>query len=72
MQDQIAVSNETEDYYYRRAEAELKMAQAATVPAAVKAHYELANRYLEQLPKPGDDAVAVEQKRPVLRAFAKL
>lgn len=36
-------------YYYRRAEAELEMAQAATIPAAVKAHYELANLYLERL-----------------------
>jgi hypothetical protein len=41
-----------DDYYYRRAEAELNMAQAATAPAAVKAHYELANLYLERLANP--------------------
>jgi hypothetical protein len=40
---------QTGDYYYRRAEAELKMAQRATDANAVKAHYELANLYLEQL-----------------------
>jgi hypothetical protein len=37
------------DYYYSRAEAELQMAQRATNADAVKAHYELANLYLERL-----------------------
>lgn len=36
-------------YLYRRAEAELEMAQAAEHPAAVKAHYELASHYLDSL-----------------------
>ena len=35
-------------YFYQRAETELKMAQSATDPAAVKAHYELANMYLDR------------------------
>jgi hypothetical protein len=52
MQDDIAGSREDPGYDYRRAEAELKMAQAATVPAAVKAHYDLANLYLERLSTP--------------------
>lgn len=36
-------------YYYRRAETELKMAQAAASPAAVNAHYQLANLYLDRV-----------------------
>ena len=49
MHDQIARPRAADDYYYRRAEAELRMAQAATVPAAVQAHYQLANLYLERV-----------------------
>lgn len=33
-------------YYYGRAEAALRMAQAAHLSAVVKAHYDLANLYL--------------------------
>lgn len=36
------------DYYQVRAEAELKMAQAASNPAAVRAHYTLAGHYLDR------------------------
>jgi hypothetical protein len=39
----------SDDYLYRRAETELKMAEKAVSPAAVKAHYELAHLYLERL-----------------------
>ena len=35
------------DYYYRRAEAELTIAQATTNPAALRAHFLLAERYIE-------------------------
>jgi hypothetical protein len=35
------------DYYYQRAEAELTIAQAATHPAALRAHFLLAERYIE-------------------------
>lgn len=35
------------DYYYQRAETELRLAQQATEPAVVKAHYHLAGYYLD-------------------------
>ncbi len=38
---------EDDAYLYRRAEAELAMAQKSENAPAVKAHYELAERYLE-------------------------
>ena len=37
------------DYLERRAEAELSLAQAATHPAAVRAHYLMAGFYLDRL-----------------------
>jgi hypothetical protein len=36
-----------QDYFEKRAEAELELAQAATHVGAVKAHYELAGLYLD-------------------------
>lgn len=36
-------------YFRRRAEAELERAQRATHPGVVKAHYDLANLYLERV-----------------------
>ena len=36
------------DYLERRAEAEIEMAQRAKDSRAVKAHYELANAYLDR------------------------
>ncbi len=36
------------EYFYRRAEAELKMAQSARDPNAVRAHYTLAGHYLDR------------------------
>ena len=41
----------TEDilYYERRAEAEIELAQHARDSRAVKAHYELANAYLDKI-----------------------
>jgi hypothetical protein len=49
----------SDGYFYRRAETELAMAQRAASPAASKAHYELANRYLDRFynpaaPRPAD------------------
>ena len=38
-----------DDYLHDRAEAELKRAQQAEHPAAVKAHYMLAGYYLDRL-----------------------
>ncbi len=37
------------DYFYRRAEEEIKRATEATCPEAVKLHYELADRYLDRV-----------------------
>jgi hypothetical protein len=42
-------SQRLDDYLYRRAEMELRMAQNAASPAAVKAHYELAHLYLDRM-----------------------
>ena len=39
-------------YYRQRAEAELERAQQAIKPEAVRAHYELANAYLERIGEP--------------------
>ncbi len=41
------------DYYQRRAEAEIELAQRATTARAVQAHYELAAAYLDRIH--GDD-----------------
>lgn len=42
-------------YFYDRAEAELKLAQRATDPAVVKAHYQLAGYYLDRVYGAEDD-----------------
>ncbi|RYD93184.1 MAG: hypothetical protein EOP61_24070 [Sphingomonadales bacterium] len=36
------------EYYLRRAETELAMAQSASHPSAVRVHYHLAGRYLDK------------------------
>ena len=36
-------------YFQQRAEAELKMAEQSQAPQAVRAHYELAQRYLDRV-----------------------
>ncbi|WP_420139124.1 hypothetical protein [Sphingomonas sp.] len=36
-----------QEYFEKRAEAELELAQSATHPGVVKAHYELAGLYLD-------------------------
>lgn len=36
-------------YFYRRAEAELEQAKQATKPEVVRAHFMLANAYLERV-----------------------
>ena len=45
---------EEQDYYEKRAEAEIEMAQRATHAGAVQAHYELANAYLDRIHAPED------------------
>jgi hypothetical protein len=41
------VSQEEKDYWQRRAEEQIALAQQARHKAVVRAHYELANQYLE-------------------------
>jgi hypothetical protein len=43
------MSQEEQEYYERRAEAEIALAQAAAHGRAVQAHYELASAYLERI-----------------------
>ena len=47
-----------DDYYERRAEAEIEMAQHARDSRAVQAHYELANAYLDKIHGEADPAQA--------------
>lgn len=35
------------DYYYKRAEEQLVLAQAATHPSALRSHFMLAEKYIE-------------------------
>lgn len=42
------MSRHDPDYYERRAEEQLELAQSSVIPSAVKAHYDLANFYLEK------------------------
>lgn len=43
------MSQEEQEYYERRAEAELRLAQSAAHRRAVQAHYELASAYLDRI-----------------------
>jgi hypothetical protein len=43
-------------YFYARAETELELAQRATHPEAVRAHYIIANHYLDRCYGGGDAA----------------
>ena len=43
------MSQEEQEYYERRAEAEIALAQAAAHRRAVQAHYELASAYLDRI-----------------------
>ena len=43
------MSSEERDYYERRAEAEISLAQQAEHARAVRAHYELASAYLDRV-----------------------
>lgn len=49
-----------EDYFYQRAETELELAQKATHPAAVRAHYIIANHYLDRVYSQPEAAPVVE------------
>ncbi len=43
------MSHDEREYYERRAEVEIELAQAARHHAAVQAHYELASAYLDRI-----------------------
>ena len=43
------MSQDDRDYFERRAEAEIELAQRARHKAAVQAHYELASAYLDRI-----------------------
>jgi predicted adenine nucleotide alpha hydrolase (AANH) superfamily ATPase len=43
------MSREEAEYYQRRAEAEIELAQRASHIRAVQAHYELASAYLDRI-----------------------
>ncbi|HEX8572338.1 MAG TPA: hypothetical protein VF759_06270 [Allosphingosinicella sp.] len=43
------MSHEEQEYFERRAEAEIALAQAAAHARAVQAHYELASAYLDRI-----------------------
>ena len=45
------------EYFEKRAEAELSLAQAAAHPAAVRAHYLMAGLYLDRLYCPENENV---------------
>ena len=51
------------EYYYRRAERELEMAQRSDQPKAVKVHYDLANLYLDQIVPNGAGGLQREPRR---------
>lgn len=61
-------------YFFERAEAELKMAQNARDPSAVRAHYTLAGHYLdrayggnEHLPASADEIRAHLPNSPTMQ-----
>jgi len=53
------MSHEDVNYYERRAEAEIQLAQRAGTPQAVQAHYQLATAYLDKIY--GEEAPAAEK-----------
>ena len=57
------MSREELDYYERRAEAEIELAQRALHARAVQAHYQMASAYLDlihgELPAKGPNALSI-------------
>jgi hypothetical protein len=43
------MSSDEQEYYERRAEAEIELARQSTNGRAVQAHYELASAYLDKI-----------------------
>jgi hypothetical protein len=57
------VSPEEMEYFERRAEAEIALAQRARHVRAVQAHYELATAYLDRIYGAGTASGAVQEGR---------
>lgn len=53
--EQLMQPDQKHSYDFRRAEAELRMADAARTPAAARAHYELAHLHLDRAHGAGPD-----------------
>ncbi len=57
------MSREEFDYYQRRAETQIELAQRAQCPRAVQAHYQLASAYLDRIhgdtPKAGPNLLGL-------------
>jgi len=58
-------------YFYERAETELKLAQQATDPAVVRAHYQMAGYYLDRVYGAGDSPATDRQPGPAVDAFGE-
>lgn len=58
-------------YFYERAEAELKLAQQATDPAVVKAHYQMAGYYLDRVYGAGDSTATDRQPKTAMGAVGE-
>jgi hypothetical protein len=53
-----------QEYYMKRAEAELGRAQASGTPEAVKAHYLLAGYYLDRVYNPEEAEAILQAPKP--------
>lgn len=56
------MSSDDSEYLETRAEAEIELAQNATDPRAVQAHYDLATAYLDRLHPEEDEADAPPER----------
>lgn len=60
--NELWAGNSDARYFRRRAEEELRLAQESDNPAAVTAHYEMAERYLNRI-HGGETAMAPDSSR---------
>lgn len=58
------------EYYLQRAETELALAQSASNPSAVRAHYHLAGRYLDRAYGDHIEKAPQREARAILRGGA--
>ena len=64
----IVVAPRDENYFRRRAEQELDLAQRAEAPGAVLAHYQLAEAYLDKL-EPDDQEPSLSSEQEVTNSL---